>query len=143
MRDQARHPRGSSAGDRSHADGFTIVEVLLALLLLSFMVMGFQAATGEIIHYAAQSDREAVAVQLVEDRLDLIRLDPEYAAVESRYEGVESTLTDYPGLSRATDIVHTFQVQSTGELDYLTITVTVSGASLRAPVARTIVIGAP
>lgn len=143
MRVRARHPWESSAEDRSHASGFTIVEVLLALLLLSFMVMGFQAATGEIIHYAAQSDREAVAVQLVEDRLDLIRLDPEYANIESRYEGVESTLADYPGLSRTTDIVRTFQVQATGELDYLTITVTVSGASLRAPVARTIVIGAP
>ncbi|MFW6331202.1 MAG: prepilin-type N-terminal cleavage/methylation domain-containing protein, partial [Gemmatimonadota bacterium] len=55
-------------------DGFTIVEVLLALLLLSFTVMGFQAATGEIIHYAAQSDRQAVAVQMVENHLDLIRL---------------------------------------------------------------------
>ena len=124
-------------------DGFTIVEILLALLLLSFMVMGFQAATGEIIHYAAQSDREAVAVQLVEDRLDLIRLDPDYADLETRYETTEPTLEDYPGLSRVTELVHTYQEQSTGVLDYLKVTVTVSGGSLREPVARTIVIGAP
>ena len=124
-------------------DGFTIVEILLALLLLSFMVMGFQAATGEIIHYAAQSDREAVAVQLVENRLDLIRLDPDYADLETRYETVEPTLEDYPGLSRATEIVRTYQEQATGVLDYLRVTVTGSGGSLRGPVARTIVIGAP
>lgn len=133
MQDQARHGR----------DGFTIVEILLALLLLSFMVMGFQAATGEIIHYAAQSDREAVAVQLVEDRLDRIRLDPDYGSLESRYEATATSLPDYPGLSRATNIVRTRQVQSTGVLDYTRITVTVSGPSLRSPVARTIVIGAP
>ncbi|MFO7894348.1 MAG: prepilin-type N-terminal cleavage/methylation domain-containing protein [Longimicrobiales bacterium] len=123
--------------------GFTIVEVLMALVLLSFMVMGFQAATGEIIHYAAQSDREAVAVQLVEDRLDLIRMDPEYTRLEDRYETEANELTDYPGLTRTTNIVRTYQEQATGVLDYLKITVTVSGASLRGPVARTIVIGAP
>lgn len=133
MQDRARHER----------EGFTIVEVLLALLLLSFMVMGFQAATGEIIHYAAQSDREAVAVQLVEDRLDLIRLDPDYQQIEGRYEGVESDLTDYPGLTRTTTIVRTYQEQDTGILDYLKVTVTVTGASLRGPVARTIALGAP
>lgn len=124
-------------------DGFTIIEILLALLLLSFMVMGFQAATGEIIAYAARSDREVVAVQLVEDRLDLILLDPEYTQLESRYEGVDSTLTDYPGLVRTTEIVRTRTTETTGELDYLKVTVTVTGASLRGPVARTIVIGAP
>ena len=137
--------RGSTHIERrgTRRDGFTIVEILLALLLLSFMVMGFQAATGEIIHYAAQSDRQAVAVQLVEDRLDLIRLDPDYGELEARYETAEATLEDYPGLSRTTEIVHTYQEQSTGVLDYLKVTVTVSGGSLREPVARTIVIGAP
>ncbi|MFW5947841.1 MAG: hypothetical protein ACOCUW_05055 [Gemmatimonadota bacterium] len=124
-------------------DGFTIVEILLALLLLSFMVMGFQAATGEIIHTAAQSDRQAVAVQLVEDRLDLIRLDPDYGELESRYEEAEAPLPDFPGLTRATEIVRTRQSQSTGVLDYVTITVTGAGAGLRRPVRRTIVIGAP
>ncbi|MDX1676062.1 MAG: hypothetical protein R3314_14805 [Longimicrobiales bacterium] len=133
MRDRARHGR----------DGFTIVEILLALLLLSFMVMGFQAATGEIIHYAAQSDREAVAVQLVEDRLDLIRLDPDYGTLVSRYDTVESTMADYPGLSRTTHVVRTQQTQPSGLLDYTKVTVTVAGPSLRSPVARTIVVGAP
>lgn len=130
-------------GRCSQRDGFTIIEILLALLLLSFMVMGFQAATGEIIAYAARSDREVVAVQLVEDRLDLIRLDPEYAQLESRYEGTDSALVDYPDLVRTTEIVRTNTMESTGELDYVKVTVTVSGPSLRAPVARTVVIGAP
>lgn len=123
--------------------GFTIVEILLALLLLSFTVMGFQAATGEIIHFAAQSDRQAVAMQLVEDRLDLIRLDPGYGALETRYETAPTALQDFPGLTRATEIVRTREQQATGVLDYLTITVTVAGSGLREPVARTVVVGAP
>lgn len=123
--------------------GFTIVEILLALLLLSFVVLGFQAATGEIIHYAAQSDRELIGVQLAEDRLERLRIDPEYEQLESRYEGVESDLSGYPGLTRTTVITRTRTQQDTGLLDYLTITVTVDGDALRDPVARTIVVAAP
>jgi prepilin-type N-terminal cleavage/methylation domain-containing protein len=123
--------------------GFTLVEVLMAVVLLSFMVMGFQAATGKIIHYAAQSDREAVATQLVEDRLDLIRLDPTYEGLEIRHESDDEALVGFPELTRRTEIVRTHRKEDAGVLDYTTITVTVSGPSLRAPVSRTIVIGAP
>lgn len=115
----------------------------MAVVLLSFMVMGFQAATGKIIHYAAQSDREAVATQLVEDRLDLIRLDPTYEGLEIRHESGDEALVGFPGLTRRTEIVRTYRREDTGVLDYTTITVTVSGPSLRSPVSRTIVIGAP
>lgn len=123
--------------------GFTLVEVLLALVLLSFMVMGFQAATGEIIHYAAQSDRQAVALQMVEDRLSLIRLDPDYEDLVGRYEVEEEALPGYPELSRSTDMVRIQREESRGVLDFTTITVTVAGRSLRDPVSRTIVIAAP
>lgn len=124
-------------------NGFTIVEVLLALLLLSFVVLGFQAATGEIIHYAGQSDRGLAAVQLVEDRLELIRLDPGYEALESRYEAVETDIPSHPGLTRTTAIARTRDTLTTGILDFVRITVTVDGDGLRSPIARTIVKAAP
>ena len=128
---------------RTSRDGFTVVEVLLALLLLSFMVMGFQAATGEIIHYAAQSDRKAVAVQLVESQLDMIRLDTDYTGLDGRYTESGTTFADYAGLTRSTVIDRTYAEQDTGVLDYLTITVTVDGGGLRDPVSRTVVVAAP
>ena len=128
---------------RTSRAGFTVVEVLLALLLLSFMVMGFQAATGEIIHYAAQSDRKAVAVQLVESQLDMIRLDTDYTALDGRYTESGTTFADYPGLTRTTVVERTYDEQNTGVLDYLTITVTVAGGGLRDPVSRTVVVAAP
>lgn len=124
-------------------DGFTIIEVILALFLLSFTVLGFQAATSEIIHYSAQSDRQALAVQLVEDRLDLIRLDPEYAALETRYAETGTAVGAYPGFQRTTRVVRTRARQSTGLLDYVTVTISVEGAALRTPVRRTIVLAAP
>lgn len=132
-----------TASSGSNRAGFTIVEVLLALLLLSFMIMGFQAATGEIIHYAAQSDREAVAVHVVEDRLSLIRLETEYELLATRYAEQAVPLPDYAGMTRTTVIDRTEAAVETGVLDYTTVTVTVEGAGLRQPVARTLVIAAP
>jgi Tfp pilus assembly protein PilV len=131
---------GRPAGLR---DGFTVVEVLLALVLLSFMIMGFQAATGEIIHYAARSDRQAVAIQMAEDRLDLIRMDDDYDLLAARYGGTETAVPGYVGLQRTTRVVRTRSTQNTGLLDYTTVTVTVRGDGLRDPVARTLILGAP
>lgn len=133
---------GPSRAGRNRA-GFTVIEVILALLLLSFMIMGFQAATGEIIHYAAQSDREAVAVHVVEDRLNLIRLDTDYEPLVTRYTEPATALADLPGLTRATVLDRTLTTTETGVLDYTAVTVTVEGAGLRKPVHRTIVIAAP
>lgn len=131
---------GASGSNRA---GFTIVEVLMALVLLSFMIMGFQAATGEIIHSSVQSDRQAVAVQLVEDRIALILVDEQYDSLVARYAETAATLPDYPDLARETRLRRTHAMQPTGLLDYITVTVTVTGGSLREPVSRTAVVGAP
>lgn len=124
-------------------DGFTIVEVILALVLLSFVIMGFQAATTKIIHYAGQGDRLTVAAQLAEDRLELIRLDTDYETLTERYAGEEPELEGFPGLVRTTAIQRTQSEQEYGVLDYHVITVTVDGTGLRAPAARTLVVAAP
>lgn len=124
-------------------EGFTLVEVLLAVVLLSFMVMGFQAATGTIIHHGVQSDREGVAVQVARDRLDVIRLDPRYERLKGAYEESNTSVPSHPGLKRTTIIEHTDQTTATGVLDYYTITVRVTGSGLRQPVSRTIVVAAP
>ena len=128
---------------RTDREGFTIVEIVLALVLLSFVVLGFQAATGEIIHSAARSDRKTVAVQLVENRLDLIRLDPHYGELASRYAETDAAIPGYEGLTRTTTFDRTIVEQETGLLDYLTITVNVQGRGLEGPVSRTAVVAAP
>jgi hypothetical protein len=78
-----------------------------------------------------------------EDRIDRIRLDTRYGSLRSIYHGVETDFPQYPGLRRITTVSRTNQTLQTGVLDYYTITVRVEGNGLRAPVARTIVVGAP
>ncbi len=124
-------------------EGFTIVEILLAVLLLSFVVMGFQAVTGEIIHVSARSNRESVATQLVEDRLEMIRIYPGYDHLAQEFGGTE-TLTDFPGLVRTTVVRPMADtLMMAGIAHYTRITVTVSGTGLTAPVSRTISLAAP
>lgn len=127
----------------SDREGFTIVEIMLAVLLLSFVVMGFQAVTGEIIHFSARSNRQNVAVQLVEDRLELIRMHPGYDDLATTYAGTETTIADHSGLARATAVVDVADTLVWGIAYYKQITVTVSGSGLDDDVSRTISVAAP
>jgi Tfp pilus assembly protein PilV len=127
----------------TNRDGFTIVEILLAVLLLSFVVMGFQAVTGEIIHVSARSNRESVASQLVEDRLEMIRIYPGYDHLAQEFADTQ-TLADFPGLTRTTVVrVMADTLLMAGIAHYTRITVTVSGTGLSKPISRTISLAAP
>lgn len=123
--------------------GFTVVEIIISLVLLSFMIMLFQAATGRIIHEGSQSDRQSVAVQLVQSQLALIQLETDYESLTTKYAETATAFPDFPGLTRTTVLNRTEVTQSTGILDYTTVTVEVDGAGLRRPVRRTLVVGAP
>lgn len=131
---------------RIHRAGFTLVEVLVALVILSIAVLGVQALiTQRMIAQVGGDDREAVAIQLAMDRIELVQIDPVYTAIESRYAGTEANLLGYPNFTRRTDVARTNTYNSTTKLytDYKTITVTMTHPNLRAPVARTTVVAAP
>lgn len=116
---------------------------MLAVLLLSFVVMGFQAVTGEIIHFSARANRENVATQLVEDRLELIQMYPDYDGLSATFAGTESDLTDFPGLTRTTTVEAAADTLVSGVVRYTRVTVTVTGSGLDDPVALTISLAAP
>lgn len=122
--------------------GFTLIEVMVALVILLGVVLGIAQLTGTMIHTVATSDRRMAAVELAEDRLTQVRLDPSYDNLESLYNGTESSFTGLPGVTRATVIAHTGGGTLTGP-DYKKITVTVSGPGLLVPVSRTVTVAAP
>lgn len=127
----------------ANRQGFTIVEVLVALVVLAVVLVGLQTATGQLLHAVAESDRQLLARQLVDDRIKQIQLDPAYTLLASRYGGEEKSLPDAPGLTRVTDFLKVRDSTSAGIVDFWRITVRVDGTGLAAPVARTITVGAP
>jgi prepilin-type N-terminal cleavage/methylation domain-containing protein len=119
--------------------GFTLIEVIVALAILLVVMVGLVTMTGKTSHIAAVNDRQEAAMQLVNDRIDQVRADPNYRTLDSVYATTESSFPTLPGYSRTTQIVRT----TSGSNDYKRITVTVSGPGLSAAIARTVTMAAP
>lgn len=118
--------------------GFTLIEVVVALAILLIVIVGIVTTTGKTTNIAATSDRQEAAIQLVSDRIDQIRTDPNYGGIDTTYAGTESSFPTLPGFTRVTQIVRT---TSSGN-DYKRVTVTVAGPGLPVSVARTVTVGA-
>lgn len=124
--------------------GFTLVEIIIALLILTTAVLGIAASTGKMLAPAATAELEFEALQAVEDRLSLIRLEPRYGDLDSLFAGSETSLPGMPGFTRTTTVTRTQQTLTGGKvLDFTTIVVTLDGPGLPAPLYRKLVVAAP
>lgn len=124
--------------------GFTMVEVTIALVILSVAVLGMAASAGVLGRYSADAEVRALAMQAVQDRISLVKVDPRYGELETLYAGSESDLPGLDGFTRTTTVT---QVQQTvtggGTLDYKVVSVVVTGARLTQPLSRRFTVGAP
>lgn len=125
-------------------DGFTLVEVIVALMLLSVVALSVGAATGRLASSSALDGQLMTAIDLANERLNRAQGDPSYALLEARHAGTEATLPSFPGLQRVTTVQRVVQTMPDGrQLDYKIIEVTVTGAGLASPVTRRTIVGAP
>jgi len=125
-------------------NGFSLIEVVVALTLLGLVILGFAATTANLARAADQSGDRLVAVELLQGRVREVTMDPDYDNLESNYEGEEKDIPGFPGYRRITSITRVTQTQANGrQLDYQRVMVTVEGPGLRAPISRTITIAAP
>ncbi len=124
-------------------EGFTLIELMVAVVLLVIVFTGLQGAAARYAHDVVTSDRSAVAIQLAEGRIARVRMHPDYATLDSIYGGTELDPDGQTGLERRTQVDHTSDTTAAGVVDYKTITVTVTGEGLPGPVARTIILAAP
>lgn len=125
-------------------EGFTLIEITIAIVILTTAVLGIAASTGRMIQPAAEAELEFRALQAVEDRLALISLDPRYQILDSLYDATETGLPGLDSLTRKTEVTRMRQsVQGAGTWDRTEIVVTVSGGNLSSDVSRVLVLGAP
>lgn len=121
--------------------GFSLVEVVVALVILSTAVLGLASSATRLTTTAAAAQLRVLAMESVQDQLARVRLDPRYGALDSLYTGTENGLFGINGVTQTTTVVH-IQRTSPG-LDFKKISVSVTGPMLSPPVARQIVIAAP
>lgn len=121
--------------------GFTVVEVIVALVILSVAVLGLAGSATRLTTTAATAELRAQAVYSADDRIGRIEMDRRYTLLDSLYEAIENGVPG-PGFVRSTTVEH-IQVTSPDTLDYLMVTVNVTGPGLTSPVKRTLVVAAP
>lgn len=120
--------------------GFTLVEVLIAMVILGIVLLGAQAAlTDRLARDVGQQDKRTLAIQLAMNRLQALQLDPVYNALTTTYGGTESAPDNQAGFRRTTTVRRMVQDSA----DFTMVTVTVVHAALPEPVSRSLTIGAP
>jgi prepilin-type N-terminal cleavage/methylation domain-containing protein len=136
-----RMSRARDAGPADGRAGFTLLEVLIAMVILGLVVLGVQAAmTDRMVRDLGWQEERMMANQLAMDRIHALQADPVYATLATRYGGVESSLPGAPGFERTTTFTTT---RLRGGTTYLTATVSVTAPRLPRPVSRTVVIASP
>ncbi len=132
---------GAARGRPAAADGFGMVELLVAMVILAVVGLGLGGATARLNRMSYEGADRLTALHLVEEKVGWVLIDPVYDSLEVRYAGTESGLASLPGATRETKIRHVRQPQQNGRvLDYKIVTVTVRSSRLKSPVSRTVTV---
>lgn len=123
---------------RSPRRGMTLIEVMIALSIITTAMLGLGAFLPNFLHASATGTILSAASDLAVSRIEAIKTWPKYATLEATYNVTETSFPSCRGCSRVTLIVRTTSATS----DYKTVTVTVTGPNIVTPVAKTTAIAA-
>jgi prepilin-type N-terminal cleavage/methylation domain-containing protein len=123
--------RGSARG----SEGFTLLEVMVALSLLAVTALGMASLAGSLVHTSSDGRLAAEAAAAADARVSLIQVWPNYDTVDSAYKGTEAN-TPFSGWTRVTTVK---QITSDSN-DYKKFTVSVTGPGLTTAVTRSITV---
>jgi prepilin-type N-terminal cleavage/methylation domain-containing protein len=112
--------------------GFTLIEVIIAMVILLTVIAAMATATGGFVRSVSEDDYRAAATQLADDRIQAIEMDPNYNGLNA-YAVTENAFPTLAGYSRTTRVT----VVNAGGQNHTIITVTVNGPGLVRPVTRT------
>lgn len=126
-------------------NGFTLVELLIAAIILVIVVTGTAKFAGSFARAMSNSTVRVVAVGVANDRLQLVRSDPRYTTLTTLYgSGAGADTTGFPSFARMRRITTISRDQSGNPArDRTTITVRVIDPSMPDTVSVTTVIASP
>jgi len=118
--------------------GMTLIEVVFALVILTFATLSIGRYFAAYISAASTSSFRATAAYLASDRIAQIRSANSYAAIDG-YAMTETTSPVPAGYTRTTQVQHVGG-GVTDLMDYKVVTVSVIGPKMVTPLKRTTVI---
>lgn len=122
-------------------NGFTLVEVVVALLVLGFALLGLALFVSNMAHSGSKSQLVGTASELAADRIETIKSSLTYATLDSKFVSTEAAVAGYTGYSRQTIIRHVGG-GTTDSLDYKIVTVVVTNPAMTDTVRQTTIIAA-
>jgi len=135
--------RGRTPARRARR-GMTLVEVIMAITILSMAMLGLANFSRLFQHKTQGSSDLALASDLATQKLETIKGWKVYSTIVSTYNaGSETFASDpvYKGFTRTTSVVRCTSCP-TATNDYVTVTVTITGNSLKTGLAKTTIIAA-
>lgn len=135
---RGKHTRRTSLARR----GMTLIEVMIAIVILSGAMLGLAKFGGKFEHTTATAADMSLASDLASARIEQIKAYRVYLSLVATYNNITETFVGdpvYNGFSRTTRVTRCAGCP-TATNDYITVTATVSGRSLAAPIAKTTII---
>jgi prepilin-type N-terminal cleavage/methylation domain-containing protein len=121
--------------------GFTLIELMLAIVMLTVVLTGVARYTGQFLHAVTSSTTRTAAAQVATERIELVKADPSYTSLFAVWDDSETGFPGYPQMTRETTVSRI--TGTTPPRDYTIITVRVTEPTMGAPVNVTTVVARP
>lgn len=123
----------------SSTRGFTLVEVMIALVILSGIVLSIGHGTAKYLSTITRNRIRIQAAAVADAQIASVRVAPDYTTLAATFGGTVNN-TPFAGYSRVTVLLRT---GAGTNADRTRVKVTVTGAQLASPVIRYTTIAAP
>jgi prepilin-type N-terminal cleavage/methylation domain-containing protein len=121
--------------------GFTLIEVMLAVVILATMVVSVARYTGQFLHTVSSSTVRTVAAEVARERVSLVDMDPSYTTLAAVWAGTQTGFPGYPQMNRVTTVS---RVTGTAPpRDYTIVTVRVTEPTMGPAIDVTTVVAQP
>ncbi|MEO7456347.1 MAG: hypothetical protein ABIY52_08795 [Gemmatimonadaceae bacterium] len=124
----------------NNRSGMTLVEVIVATLLLVSVVLVLGGFSAKFAQAAGQAHLVVLANEIAATRLDAVRQQPNYAAVDTLVR-TDTVKADFSRYTMRTQVVRVGG-GVTDSVDYKLVTVTVTHPAMRKTVSKTTAVAA-
>jgi prepilin-type N-terminal cleavage/methylation domain-containing protein len=132
--------RAGQPRNRRPRRGMTLMEVMIAVTILTTALIGMGNFMGTFSHATKTAALQQRAIDLATDRIDSVKRAPTFVSIDSMAV-TETIHTDSADYKRQTLVQHVGG-GSTDTLDYRTVTVQVTAPTVTTPIRKTTIIGA-
>ncbi len=121
--------------------GFTLIEVMLAVVILTTVLISVARYTGQFLHTVSTSTVRTVAAEVARERISLIDMDPSYTTLAAVWAGSQTGFPGYPNMTRVTTVSRV--TGAAPPRDYTVVTVRVTEPTMGQAIDVTTVVAQP